>query len=69
VEERTPEEVIPEPLLLRPREAFALLGIGHTAGYELLMSGDLPSIKIGRSRRIPRAALQDWIAAQIGISR
>ena len=29
--------------------------------YELVMGGDLPSVKIGRSRRVPVAALEAWV--------
>ncbi len=50
-----------EKLLLSPREAFALLGVSHTHGYALIKSGRIPSIKLGRSRRIPRQALEEWV--------
>jgi excisionase family DNA binding protein len=43
--------------LLTIAEACAFLRIGRTALYEILSSGLLPSVKIGRSRRIPRRAL------------
>ena len=40
-----------ERLLLRPREAAALLGLGRSTVYELIASGAIPSLTIGRSRR------------------
>jgi len=52
------------PLLLRVDEAARLLAIGTTLAYELVGRGDLPSIRLGRSVRVPRAALEAWIAAK-----
>jgi excisionase family DNA binding protein len=42
-----------ERLLVSPREAAALLGIGRSTLYLLLQNGDLQSIHIGACRRIP----------------
>ena len=50
-----------EQLLLSPEQAFALVGIGRSTGYRLLSTGEIPSIKIGRLRRIPRHALEQWV--------
>jgi excisionase family DNA binding protein len=52
------------PLLLTPEEAFALIGVGRSHGFKLLASGEIPSLKIGRLRRIPRAALERWVTQQ-----
>jgi excisionase family DNA binding protein len=52
-------------ILLRPEEAARLLRISRTAIYGLLASGDLRSITIGRRRRIPRRALDDYVARQL----
>jgi len=52
-----------EPLLLTPKEAAKVLGLSQSYVYELLASGTLPSITIGRTRRIPRRALQEFVAA------
>ena len=51
-------------ILLKPAEAAETLGIGRTRIYDMLASGDLPAIRIGRSIRIPVAALQQWIERQ-----
>ena len=51
-----------EKLLLSPAEAAAHLSIGRSKVYELRL-GQLRSVKIGASRRIPQAALADFIAA------
>ncbi len=55
-----------EPLLLRVEEAARLIGMGKSKTWDLVNRGDIPSIKIGKSRRVPLAALQRWIAEQTG---
>ena len=40
------------PLLIPVGEAAKRLGIGRTLLYRLLESGDLPSLRIGRCRRV-----------------
>jgi excisionase family DNA binding protein len=51
-----------DPLLLTPEQAFHLIGVGRSHGYKLLASGEIPSLKIGRLRRVPRVALEQWVA-------
>ena len=50
-----------EKLLLTATEASEAIGIGRTRIYELLASGELPSVRIGRSVRVPTEALKRWI--------
>lgn len=52
----------PAPLLIRVEEAARMLSLGRSTIYELMASGELPSVTIGTARRIPLAALQSWIA-------
>jgi excisionase family DNA binding protein len=59
------ESAIPLKMLLKPQEAADALSIDRSTLYELLMDGTIPSIKIGRARRIPVSALEQWIADQI----
>jgi excisionase family DNA binding protein len=54
-----------DELLLRPTEAARLLGIGRSKVYELLAKGELPSIRIGGSVRVPVDALRAWVARQV----
>jgi excisionase family DNA binding protein len=49
-------------LLLRPEEAAEALGIRRTLLYSLLTSKQIYSIKVGRTRRVPMAALHDYVA-------
>jgi excisionase family DNA binding protein len=58
-----PHAALP-PLLLTVPEASRILGIGRSRLYELLATGEIPSLRIGRLRRIPYAALQGWVARQ-----
>lgn len=54
-----------ERLLLRPIEAAEAIGVGRSKMYELLASGELPSVRIGCSVRVPVDALRAWIARQV----
>ena len=49
---------------LKPADAARKLNIGKSKMYELLDSGEFPSIRLGkRCIRIPAAALAAWMAA------
>lgn len=50
-----------ESLLYRPEAAAALLGIGRSKIFELMSEGRIQSVQIGRSRRIPREALEAYV--------
>ena len=45
------------PLLLTVNELASVIRIGRNAAYQLVKDGDIQSIRIGRSIRIPRDAL------------
>lgn len=49
-----------DKLLYTPAEAAEALAIGRTRLYALLRSGEIRSIKLGTSRRIPAAALAEF---------
>lgn len=51
-----------ERLLLRVEEVADLLEIGRTRVDHLIGSGELQSVKIGGSRRIPTAAVHRYLA-------
>ena len=48
--------------LLRVEEAAKILGIGRTKAFEMIARRELPIIRMGRLVRVPRAALDAWIA-------
>jgi len=58
-----------ERLLLRPVEAAEAIGVTRSKIYELRASGDLPSVRIGASMRVPVDALRAWIAEQLDAGR
>lgn len=43
------------PMTLRVEELMPILGIGRNTAYELVRSGKLRSIRVGRQIRIPKA--------------
>ena len=49
------------PLLLKPEEAAEALGIARTRVYQLMRAQEIRSVKIGKVRRIPVAALQAYV--------
>jgi excisionase family DNA binding protein len=49
-------------IALRPQEAADAIGISRAKAYELIASGELPSIRIGASVRVPVDELKRWIA-------
>jgi len=51
--------------LLTILEAAQMLRLGRSTLYELIYSGRLPSVKIGRSRRIPRDAVRKLVAENL----
>lgn len=51
-------------LLTIPEVAFRL-GLGRSFVYQLVMSGKIPSIKLGRARRVPASALEDFVAGRL----
>jgi excisionase family DNA binding protein len=59
------EETVPTigPKLLRVPQVMEALQLGRWKVYELIRSGALESIKVGRDRRVPADALDAFIAA------
>lgn len=51
-----------DALLFTAEEAAEILKISRCKVYDLLRSKELRSIKIGGSRRIPRTALEEYVA-------
>lgn len=52
-----------QPLLLTVPQAAQLLSLGTTRVWEMVRSGELPSVRHGRSVRVSRTALHAWIAS------
>ena len=49
------------PLLLKVEDLMPVLGIGRNTAYELVRTGQIFSIRIGRQLRIPKQALIDYV--------
>lgn len=64
----TTKGVAMHPQLYTVAQASRVLGLGRTKIYELIGTQQLSSIKIGASRRIPHAALEEFIARISGSS-
>ena len=52
-------------LLLTMEEAAEMLSFSRRFFYDLVMSHQIDSIKVGRSRRVPLLALQAFVEQQL----
>jgi len=50
------------PMAYSIAEAAAMLGIGKTLAYDLIGSGQLPTVTIGRRRLVTRDQLDRFVA-------
>jgi excisionase family DNA binding protein len=50
-----------DPLLLTVPQAAARLGCGRTFLYELIARGEIPSVHLGRTTRVPSVALHEYV--------
>ena len=55
---RRTRDIPPNALGYRPLELVSLLGVGKTKIFAMLQSGELASIKLGRTRIIPADAVK-----------
>ena len=49
------------PMILQVEDLMPILGIGRNTAYELIRSGQIRSVRIGRQIRIPREALLEFL--------
>lgn len=56
-------EPTPHPLTLTVEQAAEVLGIGRSTAYELVHTGDIPSLRLGRRIVVPIARL----ASRLGV--
>jgi excisionase family DNA binding protein len=59
------QEAVPRKVLLTVEEVAEAMGLGRTYVYELVMRREIRSIKLGRKRRIPVTALNEFVARQL----
>ena len=55
------------PLTLRVEELMPILGIGRNTAYELVRSGQIKSIRIGRQIRVPKDAVEHFLKENSGV--
>lgn len=55
-----------EPLLSRAGDVASALGLGRSTVFALIAAGELSVVRIGRSVRVPRVALERWIDERTG---
>lgn len=60
---------MPDRVLLTVEEAAKRLGIGKTKAYELVKSGAIESVQIGRLRRVHVDAVNAYAAALVSAQR
>ncbi len=56
------DSIDPTLVLLTVEEAARRLRIGRTLCYRLIGSGELESVPVGRLRRVPADAVNDYVA-------
>ncbi len=59
---------IPDPAerpTLTVEEAGRFLGLGRSASYEAVRRGEIPSLRLGRRRVVPTAALRRLLALDV----
>jgi excisionase family DNA binding protein len=56
-----PVEMASKPILVSVVEVARMLSIGRTAAWELVRKQKIKSVKIGRTRRVPIVAIQEYI--------
>jgi excisionase family DNA binding protein len=70
------EEIIPPlentpqaKLLITIDEAAGLLNIRRTLFYRLMREGEILTIKVGRTRRVPVMSLREYVLRQLAEAR
>lgn len=58
-----------QPITVAPDGLRQLLGISRGKSYELIRSGQIPHVRLGKSIRIPVALLTEWLNERAAASR
>lgn len=53
-----------EPICVKVNEAARMIGVGRTKLYEMIATGDVEAIKLGKSTRITTASLKKLVTRQ-----
>jgi excisionase family DNA binding protein len=52
------------PGMMTVRDVQLLFGLSEKTAYKVVSHKDFPKVRVGRSIRVPKAALQRWVEAQ-----
>jgi len=55
------KKMTPHAQMYTPTQVSAILQLSRTKTYQLISSGDLPSVRIGRSRRVVHDDLDSFV--------
>ena len=55
-----------EPICVKVNDAARMIGVGRTKLYELIASGEIEVVKLGKSTRITTASLHELVMRQRG---
>jgi len=55
-------------VLLTVEKLAAWLDMSRSATYELILTGAIRSVKVGRARRVPVASVRDFVTGRYGFS-
>jgi len=53
-----------EPICVRINDAAHMISIGRTKLYELISTGELETVKIGKATRVTTASLREFVRRQ-----
>lgn len=51
------------PLVLSVSQVAQVLNLGRDAAYDLVRSGHIHSVRVGRQYRVPKAAVMEYLSA------
>ena len=54
-----------EPICVRIDDAARMIGVGRTKLYELIATGELEAVKIGKATRVTTASLQKFVKLRV----
>jgi excisionase family DNA binding protein len=52
-------------ILLSPEETCEVLGVKRSTLFKMIEAREIPSIKVGRLRRIPVEGIRQWVQKQV----
>ena len=53
--------VLHDPICVRVNDAARMIGVGRTKLYELIATGEVETVKLGKATRITTASLHDLV--------